>query len=93
MCEIGQLTSPALAESSEDKVDRGIEKFLAQSDRDTPQISVRVVAGSGEPQHRPVWLELRYENQEGCLPITIAGYHVGKITSLRALLGKPRLLG
>jgi hypothetical protein len=61
---ISAIASPALAEPSEDKVDRGIEKVLAQSDSDAPQLNVGVVAGSDEP-HRPAWLEQRYENMEG----------------------------
>ena len=61
---ISAIASPALAEPNEDKVDRGIEKFLAQSDSDAPQLNVGVVAGSDEP-HRPAWLEQRYENMEG----------------------------
>ena len=59
---ISAIASPALAEPSEDKVDRGIEKFLALTDRDTPQIGVGVVAGSDEP--RPVVQQLREENQD-----------------------------
>lgn len=58
------IASPALAEPGDDKVDRGIEQVLAQSDRDTPQIGVSVVAGSDEP-HRPAVQEQRYENQDG----------------------------
>ena len=58
---ISAIASPALAG---DKVDYGIEKFLAQSDSDAPQLNVGVVAGSDEP-HRPAWLEQRYENMEG----------------------------
>jgi hypothetical protein len=62
---ISAIASPALAESSDDKVDRGIDRILAQPERDLPQINVAVVAGSDEP-HRPgVYQEQRYENQEG----------------------------
>ena len=60
---ISAIASPVLADTGDDKVDRGIEKVLAQSDRDTPQINVGVVAGTDEP-HRPAWLEQRYENQD-----------------------------
>ncbi len=60
---ISAVASPALADTGDDKVDRGIEKIVAQSDRDTPQINVGVVAGTDEP-HRPMWLEQRYENQD-----------------------------
>jgi hypothetical protein len=59
---ISAIASPVLADEG-DKVDRGIDKVLAQSDRDTPQINVGVVAGTDEP-HRPAWLEQRYENQD-----------------------------
>jgi hypothetical protein len=62
---ISAIASPALAESGDDKVDRGIDKIIAQSDRDLPQISVGVVAGSDEPQRPGVYQEQRYENQEG----------------------------
>lgn len=59
---VGAIASPALAESDDNKTDLGsIDRILAQADRDTPQISVGVVAGSEEP-HGPVWQELRYEN-------------------------------
>ncbi len=61
---ISALSSPALADSGEDKVDQGIDKILAQPDRDIPQIHVSVVAGSDET-HPPAWLELQYDNQEG----------------------------
>jgi hypothetical protein len=61
---IAAVASPALAEPSDDKVDRGIEKVLAQSDSGAPQLNVGVVAGSDEP-HRHAWLEQRYENMEG----------------------------
>ncbi len=61
---IAAVASPAFAEPSDDKVDRGIEKVLAQSDSGAPQLNVGVVAGSDEP-HRPAWLEQRYENMEG----------------------------
>ncbi len=65
---VAAVASPALADPAEpdgNKTDLGtIEQLLARSDRDTPQINVGVVAGSGEPQ-RPVVQEQRYENQEG----------------------------
>ncbi len=61
---ISAIASPVFADQGDDKVDQGIDKILAQPDRDTPQISVGVVAGTDEP-HRPAWLEQRYENQEG----------------------------
>jgi hypothetical protein len=61
---ISAIASPALAESGDDKVDRGIDQILAQSDRDTPQIGVGVVAGSDEPQRPGVYQEQRYENQD-----------------------------
>ncbi len=60
---ISAIASPVLADTGDDKVDQGIDKVLASSDRDTPQINVGVVAGTDEP-HRPAWLEQRYENQE-----------------------------
>ncbi len=60
---IAAIASPVLADTGDDKVDQGIDKVLASSDRDTPQINVGVVAGTDEP-HRPAWLEQRYENQE-----------------------------
>ena len=59
---ISAIPSPVLADSGDDKVDYVIDKVLAQSDGDTPQINVGVTAGTDEP-HRPVWLEQRYENQ------------------------------
>jgi hypothetical protein len=62
---ISAIASPALAESGDDKVDRGIDKIIVQSERDLPQISVAVVAGSEEPQRPAVYQEQRYENQEG----------------------------
>ncbi len=63
---LAAVASPALAEPDGNKTDLGtIDRFLAQSDRDTPQIGVGVVAGSDEPQHRPAVQEQRYENQEG----------------------------
>lgn len=62
---ISAIASPALAESGDDKVDRGIDKIVAQSERDLPQIGVGVVAGSDEPQRPAVYQEQRYENQEG----------------------------
>jgi hypothetical protein len=61
---VAAFAAPALAEPDGNKTDLGtIDKFLARSDRDTPQIGVGVVAGSDEP-HRPAWLEQRYENME-----------------------------
>lgn len=59
---ISAIASPVLADTGDDKVDYGIDKALAQPDRDTPQINVGVIAGTDEP-HRSVWLEQRYENQ------------------------------
>ncbi len=65
---VAAVVSPALADPAEpdgNKTDLGtIERFLARSDRDTPQINVGVVAGSDEPQRTAVQ-EQRYENQEG----------------------------
>jgi hypothetical protein len=61
---ISAIASPALAESGDDKVDRGIDQILSQSERDLPQISVGVVAGSDEPQRPGVYQEQRYENQD-----------------------------
>ncbi len=57
---VAAFAAPALAG---EMVDAGIEKFLAQSDRDTPQINVGVVAGTDEPS-RPAWLEQRYDNMD-----------------------------
>lgn len=54
---VAAIASPARAGDTTDLGD----KFLAQADRDTPQINVGVVAGTDEP-HRPAWLEQRYEN-------------------------------
>ena len=59
---ISAIASPALAEPSDDKVDRGIEKVLAQTDRDTPQIGVGVVVGSDES--RPAVQVQRDENHD-----------------------------
>jgi len=64
---VAAVASPALADPEPDgnKTDLGtIERLLARSDRDTPQINVGVVAGSDEPQ-RPAAQRQRYENQEG----------------------------
>jgi hypothetical protein len=62
---IAAIASPVLAEPDGNKTDLGtIDRFLARSDRATPQINVGVVAGSDEPQ-RPAVQEQRYENQEG----------------------------
>jgi hypothetical protein len=60
---IATVAAPALAEPGDgNKTDLGgIEKFLAASDRDTPQIDVGVVAGTDE-EARPAWLEQRHEN-------------------------------
>ena len=62
---VAAIASPALAETGDgNKTDLGtIDRILSQSDRDTPQISVGVVAGSDE--HGPAWQEQRYENLEG----------------------------
>jgi hypothetical protein len=63
---VAAIASPALAERGDgNKTDLGtIDQVLAQSDRDTPQIGVSVVAGSDEP-HGPAWQVQRYENMEG----------------------------
>jgi hypothetical protein len=64
---VAAVASPALAapdETDGNRTDLGtVEKILAQSDRDTPQIGVSVVAGSDE--QRPLVQQWRYENQEG----------------------------
>jgi hypothetical protein len=59
---ISAIASPVLADTGDDKVDYVIDKVLAQSDGDTPQINAGAIAGTDEP-HRPAWLEQRYENQ------------------------------
>ncbi len=64
---VAAVASPALAAPNEpdgNRTDLGtVEKILAQSDRDTPQVGVGVVAGSDE--QRPLVQQWRYENQEG----------------------------
>ena len=63
---VAAVASPALAapEGDGNNADLGtVEKILAQSDRDTPQVGVGVVAGSDEPL--PLVQQWRYENQEG----------------------------
>ena len=63
---VAAVASPALAEPDGNKTDLGtLDQFLGRSDRDTPQISVGVVAGSDELQPLPAVQEQRYENQEG----------------------------
>ena len=63
---VASVASPALAERGDgNKTDLGtIDRILTQSERDTPQISVGVVAGSDQP-HGPALQEQRYENMEG----------------------------
>ena len=65
---VAAVASPALAGPAEpdgNRTDLGtLERILAQSDRDTPQIGVSVVAGSDNEQ-RPLVQQWRYENQEG----------------------------
>ena len=64
---VAAVASPALAAPAEpdgNRTDLGtIDQILAQSDHDTPQVGVGVVAGSDE--QRPLVQQWRYENQEG----------------------------
>ena len=64
---VAAVASPALAapdEADGNKTDLGtVEKILVQSDRDTPQVGVGVVAGSDE--QRPLVQQWRDANQEG----------------------------
>ena len=63
---VAAVASPALAEPDGNKTYLGtIDQFLGRFNRDTPQISVGVVAGSDELQPLPAVQEQRYENQEG----------------------------
>ena len=66
---VAVVASPALGDPAEpdgNKTDLGtLDQFLARADRDTPQISVGVVAGSDELQPLPAVQEQRHENQEG----------------------------
>ena len=73
---VAAVASPALAapdETDGNRTDLGtIEKILAQSGRETPQVNVGVVAEQVDlgavagSDAQPTWLQqMRYDNQEG----------------------------